>query len=59
MRFQGQIYNEFRETWLRWHGYVSILFHNFPIILVRRWEWLESEQTTWSVIILGFDLHSY
>lgn len=54
--WQGYVYNEFRECWMRWHDYVSIMVHNFPIVLVRRYDWLEEETSTLSVILFGFRL---
>jgi hypothetical protein len=55
--FQLQNYNEFKDV--QWHDYVAIIIHEFPILLVRRYNFgLHSEEmtTTYLVQILGFKI---
>jgi hypothetical protein len=54
IKWKGSIYNEMYVTWVKWHDYVSVIFNGFPIILVRRYDWLKSEAVSFSVFILGF-----
>lgn len=58
MRWQGRIYNEFR-LWMRWHDYFSIMIHNFPIVLVRRYDWMDSESSTYAILICGFLVYQH
>lgn len=51
MRIQN--YNEFR-TWTRWHDYFAFLIHEFPILLIRRYDWMDKESSTLMVQVLGF-----
>ena len=37
-------YNEFRNTWFSWQDKISITIFDFPILLVRKYEWLEKER---------------
>lgn len=50
--FTLQNYNEFRRA-VRWHDYVSIMFNEFPVILVRRYDWMDTEQYTFTVQLFG------
>ena len=56
--WQGTIYNEFPRTWIRWHDYVSIMLHNFPFLLFRRWDWMKDERSTYEILFFGFCLMS-
>jgi len=47
-------YNEFRNVWLRWHDYVSIMINEFPILQIRRYDWLEVETRSWLIRVLCF-----
>ena len=42
------------EYWMGWHDYIAIIIHEFPILLVRKDDWLDIEMTTLIVQILGF-----
>lgn len=53
--FTGRIYNEF-NTWIRWEDFLSITIFNFPIIMFRRYDFLEVEFSSYNLIILGFDI---
>ena len=55
-KWQGTIANEF-STHLRWHDYISIMLHNFPFLLVRRYDWYSSKGSTYCVDILGFQVY--
>ena len=56
IRFQLQNYNEFK-SWMRWHDYLAIMVNEFPIILIRKYDWLDTEEYTFSVNILGFKVY--
>ena len=49
-------YNEFRNTWFSWQDKISITVFDFPILLVRKYEWLEKERSNWLVQVMGVDL---
>jgi hypothetical protein len=49
-------YNEFRNVWLSWQDKISITILDFPILLVRKYEWLEKERSNWLVQVMGVDL---
>ena len=48
--------NEFK-TWMRWHDYFSIIIHEFPIILFRKYDWMDKESSTFMVQVLGFKIY--
>ena len=49
-------YNEFRNIWFSWRDKVSITILDFPILLIRKYEWLEKERSNWLVQVMGADL---
>ena len=49
-------YNEFRNVWFSWQDKISITILDFPILLVRKYEWLEKERSNWLVQVMGVDL---
>ena len=49
-------YNEFRNVWFGWQDKISITILDFPILLVRKYEWLEKERSNWLVQVMGADL---
>jgi len=49
-------YNEFRNIWFSWEDKISITILDFPILLVRKYEWLEKERSNWLVQVMGVDL---
>lgn len=49
-------YNEFRDAWFSWQDKISITIFDFPMLLVRKYEWLEKERSNWLVQIMGVDL---
>ena len=49
-------YNEFRNVWFSWEDKISITILDFPILLVRKYEWLEKERSNWLVQVIGVDL---
>ncbi len=49
-------HNEFRNIWFSWEDKVSIMIMDFPILLVRKYEWLEKERSNWLVQVMGVDL---
>ncbi|NWG03587.1 MAG: hypothetical protein HXY44_12100 [Syntrophaceae bacterium] len=49
-------YNEFRDVWFGWQDKISITILDFPILLVRKYEWIEKERSNWLVQVMGVDL---
>ena len=49
-------YNEFRNIWFGWEDKISIIIMDFPILLVRKYDWLEKERSNWLVQVMGVDL---
>jgi hypothetical protein len=49
-------YNEFRDVWFSWQDKISIIICDFPLLLVRKYEWLEKEKSNWLVQVLGIEL---
>ncbi|OGP91657.1 MAG: hypothetical protein A2156_15425 [Deltaproteobacteria bacterium RBG_16_48_10] len=49
-------YNEFRNVWFGWQDKISITILDFPILLVRKYEWLEKERSNWLVQVMGVNL---
>ena len=58
-RFRWQNYNEFKGD-VRWHDHFSIIINEFPIILIRKYEWgisgIGEYQTRLVIQILGFTI---
>ena len=48
--------NEFKNVWFSWEDKISITIFDFPILLVRKYEWLEKERSNWLVQVMGVDL---
>lgn len=49
-------YNEFRNVWFSWEDKISISIMDFPILLIRKYEWLEKERSNWLVQVMGVDM---
>jgi len=49
-------YNEFRNIWFSWEDKIAVIILDFPILLVRKYEWLEKERSNWLVQVMGVDL---
>ena len=49
-------YNEFKNVWFSWQDKISIMIFDFPILLVRKYQWLEKEKSNWLIQVLGIDL---
>ena len=49
-------HNEFRDVWFSWEDKISITILDFPILLVRKYEWLEKVKSNWLVQVMGVDL---
>ena len=56
MFFTLKNYNEFKGS-VRWHDYISIMFNEFPVILVRRYDWLDTERYTFMVQLFGLRVY--
>jgi len=54
--FSLQNYNEFNQH-VRWHDYISIMFNEFPVILVRRYDWFDTERYTFMVQLFGLRVY--
>jgi len=48
-----RIYTEFKN-WIRIVDYVSIMIYDFPILLVRKYDWMDKKESTYLVCFLGF-----
>ncbi len=53
--FSLQNYNEF-HTWIRWHDYLSLIINEFPVILIRRYDWLDDGKITYMAQVLGLKI---
>lgn len=53
--FRMQNYNEFKGH-VRWHDYFAIMVNEFPVVLVRRYEWMDTERYTFTVQVFGTTL---
>jgi hypothetical protein len=59
MKFTKQNYNEFKNG-VRWHDYFAIMFNEFPVILVRKYDWPdEGDKYTFMVQVLGFKVYQH
>jgi hypothetical protein len=56
MFFTLKNYNEFKGP-VRWHDYISIMFNEFPVILVRRYDWFDTERYTFMVQLFGLRVY--
>lgn len=55
--FHLQNYNEFKKG-VRWHDYVAIMINEFPVLLVRKYDWPHrNDLYTLSVQIMGFTVY--
>ena len=50
--------NEYNRTWIRWRDYCSLVVFNFPIFMIRVYEWPEDskKKSTLSLAFLGFTI---
>jgi hypothetical protein len=48
--------NEFRNIWFSWEDKISIMVFDFPILLIRKYEWLEKERSNWLLQVMGVGL---
>jgi len=48
--------NEFDRTWLRWVDYFSLVIFNFPLIMLRRYDWPDKKNSTWVLAFLGITI---
>lgn len=51
-----QNYNEFK-TWMRWFDYVNIMLFEFPFLLIRRYDWMDTEKSTYMVQVFGIKVY--
>lgn len=56
MVFTLKNYNEFKGP-VCWHDYISIMFNEFPVVLVRRYDWFDTERYTFMVQLFGFKVY--
>ena len=54
--FTMQNYNEFKGQ-IRWHDYFSIMVNEFPVILIRRYDWYDTESYTFMIQLFGFKVY--
>lgn len=50
--FHLQNYNEFKGG-VRWRDYVNLTLNDFSVIVIRRYDWLDWEQSTYLVQLFG------
>lgn len=55
MKFRLQNYNEFNH--FCWHDYFSIVINEFPVVLVRKYEWYEDNKYSLVVQVFGFEVY--
>jgi|LakMenEpi03Aug12_release.lakeMendotaPanAssembly.Ray.scaffolds.fasta_scaffold6185995_1 hypothetical protein len=53
-----QNYNEFKNG-VRWHDYFTIMVNEFPIILVRKYDWHENDTYTFMVQVMGVKVYQH
>ncbi len=60
MKFLWQNCNDFNSG-IRWHDYLSIMINEFPIILVRKYDWpSEGDDGFYHAQVMGFRVyHKY
>jgi len=59
MKFTKQNYNEFKNG-VRWHDYFAIIINEFPVVLVRKYDWPhENDNYTFMVQVFGFKVYQY
>jgi hypothetical protein len=51
-----QNYNEFKNG-VRWHDYFNIMVNEFPIILIRKYDWDEIDTYTFVVQVMGVKVY--
>ena len=56
--FYLQNYNEFKDG-VRWHDYLAFVINEFPVLLIRRYDWPgdSDEAYTFMVQVLGFKIY--
>ncbi len=54
--FKLQNYNEFQNG-VRWHDYFTIMVNEFPIILVRKYDWHKNDTYTFIVQVMGIKVY--
>lgn len=52
-----RIVSEFRETWIRISDKLSVMIFDFPILLYRKFDFLDNEMSTIIFIVFGFTIH--
>lgn len=60
MKFTLQNYNEFSGRYgVRWHDYFAFMINEFPVILVRKYDWPHDPdyRYTFMIQLLGFDVY--
>jgi hypothetical protein len=55
-RFHLQNYNEFKSK-MRWHDYFAFVLHEFPVLLIRRYDWMDEERSTLKIQLLGWKVY--
>lgn len=54
--FQLQNYNEFK-TRIRWHDYFGIMINEFPLVLIRRYDWIDDAKYTLTIQLFGCKIY--
>ena len=56
IKFTLQNYNEFKH-WTRWHDYCAFSLNEFQLLLVRRYDWMDKEESTLFIQFFGFTIY--
>lgn len=51
-------YNEFRSIWFGWEDKLAFIIFDFPLLLIRKYNWFEKEESTWLIQVIGINLFS-
>jgi hypothetical protein len=60
MKFIKQNYNEFNDG-VRWHDYFAFIINEFPVVLIRKYDWPHgrNDRYTFMVQVFGFKVYQY
>lgn len=59
LKFRWQNHNEF-ESKMAWHDYFALMFNEFSVLLVRKYDWMDEpdkESSTFVIQILGWTIY--
>lgn len=50
--------NQFKDCWTRWRDYFSIIINEFPILLIRKYDFLDVDVSVLIIQIFGFEVYT-